>query len=230
MWLESQRSVRTLNPFEVARLIQAGPGAFRLSREAIIQSLSKESGRVSPTLLSTLPDIMNLPPPLKRHAVQRNYTPTFLVKITRTYSPDLLAEAARLLSAFGLSENQMDLLLSWMDEIAKRDRLSPSEVLAQDPFPFLLTHPKMPSAKKRDAFLKTLYLKRFPRKAALDAAVKEVKEKIEILGDLRLLPPKDLMGDRFEIRIAFRDAKGLIETLDKLKHFRNEIESLTNQA
>ena len=227
LWIGAQNANRRLNPFEIARLVQEGPSAFRLPREEVLRHLKKEPGRIPPPLLPALPGILNLPERLKQEAVRRGYSAPFLVKIVETFSPDLLSEVARILDHFSLSENQADQLLTWLDEIARRDHLAFPEVLSTDPLPFLLAHPKMPSAKKRDAFLKAVYKMRFPRKAELDTAFREIRQKVEGVGNLRLLPPPNFAGDRFELRITFRDAEDLKTTLDKIGPLHGKIEALT---
>ena len=227
LWIESQRAHRTLNPFEIAALVQDGPAAFRLSRERLLSCLEREPIHLSPSLLPSLPDILRLPDRLKEEAIHRGYGASFLVKITQTFSPELLAETARLLKTFSLSENQLDHLLSWLDEIAKRDRLTPSETVERDPLPFILSHPKMPTAKKRDAFLKAVFRMRFPQRAKLDTAIREIRQKIEAAGSLRILPPKDLAGNRFELRIVFGNLEELKSVLRKLETFQKDIDTLT---
>jgi len=227
LWIESQKPHRRLNPFEMATLVKDGPEAFRCPCETFLRNLADASKGLPPTLLSSLPGILVLPEPLKREAARRGYGASFLVKVFKTYPTDLLTETARVLEAFSLSENQLDALLAWLDEIAKRDHRAPSEILKADPLPFILAHPKMPSAKKRDAFLKAVFTMRFPRRAALDAAVRETRQRIETTGNLRLLPPPNLMGDRFELRITFREGKELRDALRRLTAFEKDIETLT---
>lgn len=227
LWIESQRAHRLLNPFEIAALVQDGPAVFRIPREQFLSLLAKETQRLSPSLLPSLPKILSLPERLKREAVQRNYGAPFLVKIVKTFPSELLAEISQILETISLSENQMDQLLSWLDEIAKRDRLTPSKVVKRDPLPFILKHPKMPTAKKRDAFLKAVLMMRFPQRAKFDTAIREIRQKIETTGNLRLLPPPELAGDRFELRVAFRDVNELETSLRRIAAFHKEIDSLT---
>jgi len=227
LWIHSQQATRKINPFEIALLVEKGPHCLSLSTDELLHFIQRELRPSVPhPTISSLPSILRLPERLKQEALHRSYSPSFLLKIASTFPKELLTSAASLLESFSLSENHMELLLSWIDEISRRDHRSPDEVLSSDPLPFLLRHPKMPSAKKRDAFLKTLYHMRFPQKSQLEKTYQEIKKKIEGVGSVRLHPPKDFMGDRFELRMTFRDSKELEKTLKRLQSFTNDFKPL----
>jgi len=227
-WFTSQRAARSLTPFELAGVILRAPEAFHLSMDEIHRHITKESGlTIPPQILPALPEIMNLPEELKKEAIQRGYSAAFLVKIVSTCPAELLSETALCLKIFSLSENQLDALLTWLEEITRRDGLPVSMLIHSEPLAFILRHPKMPSAKKRDAFLKAVYRIRFPRRAALDKAFLGIRQKLSTAGNITLVPPREFTGDRFELKISFRDSKDLQATLEKIGAFRKEIEALS---
>ncbi len=224
LYLRAQLAARSLNPFEIAGLIRNSLERFRLSVPEMIRLILAEvPGQVPPSLLPGLPAILRLPDVLKREAINRRYSAAFLMKIVTSFSEPLVDAASRLLSAIHLGENQLDTLLEWMDEITQRDGISPEELLKQDPFPFFLSHPSMPTAKKRDALLRVFYEKRFPRRAQGDKVFRELKRSWETVGDLKLIAPKDFMGNRFELRIGFRSPEALKTTLKRALSLTGEL-------
>ncbi len=223
-WLHAQMASRSLNPFEIAGLVENGVRHFSLSSNEMQHLVTSElPALIPPHLFPELPSILQLPERLKIEAVARSYSPAFLVKISRVYPKKLIDSITHLLDVFSLSENQLAQLLEWIDEITGRDNLTPNELLKQDPIPFLLSHPKMPTAKKRDAFLKAIYEKRFPNRAHLNKALREIQDKISSVGDLRLVPPKELAGDRFELRIGFKSPETLRTSMKKVTRLESEL-------
>ena len=223
-YLQAQAAARPLNPFEIAGVVENGPGRFHLPPEEIVRILSSElSGHVPPHLFPSLPRILSLPEEIRQQGAARNYSASSLVKISDLYTPGLFEAAARLLKTFSLSENQLLALLEWIDDITRRDGFSPVELLNQDPIPFLLSHPRMPTAKKRDAILKAIHEKRFPTHARFTRDFRELQQKITSVGDLKLVPPKDFMGERMELRIGFRTPEALRDSLGKASRLCEKI-------
>jgi len=226
-WIYAQSASRSLNPFEIARVVENGPEVFKINSDEIFNLIIAESLISLPKqLLPDLPGILSLPERLKREAVLRSYSASFLVKLSKLYPQTLLETMSSLLDVFSLSENQLSQLIEWIDEITRRDKLKPSDIFVQDPLSFLLSHPRMPTAKKRDAILKAIYEKRFPEKARLDKAFKEIQQKFSSIGNLNFLPPGEFAGDRFELRIVFSNPEDIKTSLQKAIRLQNEIKSL----
>ncbi len=223
-WIYAQMAYRTLNPFEVAGFIKRGAVSFRLSISEMCKLAASEMHFNLPTsLFQDLPNILGFPEALKREAVKRAYSPVFLVKISHRYPAYLLRTVSRLFRYFSLSENQLDRLLEWMEELILRDGVSPDGLLSQDPFHFILLHAVMPTAKKRDVFLRAMYEKRFPERARLDKKLGEIRRKISLVGDVKLVAPRELMGSRFELRIGFKSLRELERVLGKTTYFAKEL-------
>ncbi len=216
-WIQAQQVVRSLNVFEVAGLLERSESWLGLSREEMRRIIVSDSSlSLSPAILENLPDLLTLPDQIKRAAVSRAYSPAFLLRMVHLYSRELIETVDRLLGDFSFSENHLDLLLEWMDDICRRDGMGPSDLLRTEPVAFVLSHPRMSSAKKRDALLRAIRRFRFPRQARLEATLRGMQQKVASLGDVRLIAPKDLMGDRYELRIGFRESGELQTLLDRV--------------
>ena len=226
-YLQAQQAHRRLNPFELANLVSKGPRAFQLPLDTVLRIILDEALiSLSPRDIFQLPKILTLPLEIKREALLRSFTGAFLLKLATIYSPDLLRSISVVFRYFSLSENQLNNLLEWIDEIVRRDHCDPGVLLKQDPFFFILRHPKMPTAKKRDAFLKAIYRVRFPKRAAVERAYWKIAQKVTLSGNIKLIPPRNFTGKRFELRIAFENPKEFQEVLEKLSLLQNDLKNL----
>jgi len=221
IWLRTQRVFRTLNPFEMALFIKNGRRVFNLPSSNLLAALNAEPGIKAP---ENLPRILTLPPRLKQTAVRRGYSMRFLLKMTALYPPPLLTAVSNLLLYFIPGENQINNLLEWTYEISRRDHLSPEAVLASEPLLFILRHPGMPSAKKRDAFLRQIFFLRFPERAELGEKFDRIARKLGPLG-IKCTGP-DFTGDTFELRLAFKNPEELKALLKKADRSIGEIAEL----
>jgi hypothetical protein len=218
IWLQAQRVFRTLNPFEMALFIKKGRQSFNQPARNLLTLLNSVTGIKAP---ESLPEILALPLKLRQTAIRRAYSMRFLLKISALYPADLLAAISNLLVSFSLGENQMNNLLGWVREISLRDHLPPEDILKADDLSFILRHPGMPSAKKRDAFLKHIFSMRFPERAALEKKFNQIARKLDPLG-IKCVGP-DLSGDAFELRITFKNPEEFRESLKKAAGASDEI-------
>jgi len=221
LWLRTQRVFRILNPFETALFVKNGGRAFNLPSRSLLTILNTGPGMKAPENLSR---ILTLPPRLKQIALRRGYSMRFLLKMTALYPPLLLTAVSDLLSHFTLGENQINNLLEWVYEISRRDHLSPADTLASEPLSFILRHPGMPSAKKRDAFLKEIFSLRFPERAILEKNFNQIARKLSPLG-IKCVGP-DFTGDTFELRLTFKNPEDLKTSLEKAGRSFREIAEL----
>jgi len=216
-WLQAQRAVRSLNVFEIAALLGNSESWLGLPAHDMRRIIASDPPfPVSPDMLEDFPHLLTLPEQLKRVAVRRAYSPPFLLRIVRLYPRELIETIGRVLEFFEFSENQLDSLVEWMDDVSKRDGISSSDLLKKDSVAFVLSHPKMPVPKKRDAFLKAVWRLRFPYRSQLEETIQGIQRKVASVGDARLVVPRDLMGDRYELRIGFRESEELQTLLERV--------------
>ena len=170
-------------------------------------------------ILKTYLALAGMEEEIKRYVLKEEVSRTNIRKLATYSSEDRLALFA-LFSPLKLGENRLREMLTLLDEISKRDRLTVRQIVTRPEIQAILSHKELTASQRTERMKKILMDLRYPRMHALEETFENKKR------DLNLPPGVSLSHS------PFFEGKGLkmefqFETLDE---YRTVLSSLSQLA
>jgi len=133
-----------------------------------------------------------------------------------------------LLDRLGASQGKQRQIVSWIEEICRREDRSAAEVLAEPLVRAVLEDERLGRADKEKRLRVYLYSRRFPERSRLEARQTELAGGLKLSPNLRLEVPQSFEGLDFQIHLSFSsrtEFEAGLQALDRLAG-RPELDAL----
>ncbi len=120
------------------------------------------------------------------------------------------------LSSIKLNFNQQLKFIEYIDDIAIKEGKNIHELLNEDTFSTLLQDNLLNTPQRAGRLLDLLRERRFPLLRACEKAFQEEIKGLDLPKGVRLRHPPFFEGPEYLLEVAFKDGKGLKETIDAL--------------
>jgi len=208
---------RPLNLIETARALNLLAGVavdqMDLSRQADVLSLPD-----NPTLMQKIISLTSLPAGLQSRLAAGELAMAMALELKRLDSAT--AESlGRLFADLKLGLNRQRELLTLLIEIARREKITVSELLNEPTLRNLLSAPEIERSQKAGQLRSLLRRRRYPMMSAATADFQDLVRQLDLGPGVQLVPPGNFEGTTYTLAITF-------DRLDQLRNRRLQIENL----
>lgn len=131
------------------------------------------------------------------------------------WAPADAAALLRLAEALRLGGNQIDDLMTWLEEISARDGTSPAVLLTAREISGVLSA-RVGRGDRLKRVKALLRKRRYPRLVALEEALEEEVRRLGLGSDVAIRFPPGLEGDVVTVEVRARQSEALREALQRL--------------
>ena len=208
---------RPLNLIETARALNLLSGVaadeMELSRQATVLALPD-----NPSLMRKIMSLTTLPAGLQNRLAAGELAMAMALELKRLDSAT--AESlGRLFADLKLGLNRQRELVSLLTEIARREKITISELLNEPALQNLLSAPEIERSQKAGELRSLLRRRRYPVMSAATAGFQDLVRHLNLGPGVQLIPPGNFEGTTYTLAITF-------DRLDQLRDRSLQIENL----
>jgi len=208
------------HPVEIAILLRKMEEWFK--RDEIVDRLFPRLGLAQSSILYRRYRAIEEMPLSARQALAEGTLDASCVPLLQRLSTEDRAPAVDLLLRLRPTKSMQKEMLEYLHDIAMRDGVSVSELAEEEAVRRILNREPANLPQQRDAFRAWLKMKRFPvlqkSKDAFERACRELST-----GDqLQLIPPPYYEGNRYELRLSFRNPEEFSRQMKRLERWENQ--------
>ena len=181
-------------------------------------------------ILKTYLSLARMEEEIKGYVLREEVSRTNIRKLATYSSEDRLALFA-LFSPLKLGENRLREMLTLLDEISKRDRLTVREIVTRPEIQAILSHRELTPSQRTERLKKILMDLRYPRMHALEETFERKKRELNLPSRVSLSHSPFFEGKGLKIEFQFETVEGyqlIISSLSALarkKEFQEILES-----
>ena len=180
-------------------------------------------------ILNTYLSLIPMEDEIKRYVWKEEVSRTNIRRISSLSSKDRMALLS-LISPLKLGENRLREILTFLEEITKRDQLTVREILKRPEIQAILSHQELTSSQRADRMKKALLALRYPRMRSLEEKFGKKRKELNIPSKVFLYhqPFFEERGLKVEFQFETVDEyRSMLSSLSKLadkKEFKEMIE------
>lgn len=171
----------------------------------------------NPDLFTKLKRINQMPQVVHRGLVDQTIALSTALRLNEYENLHFIEVLSNLLHELDLSLNRQRELLDWIDAIAKRDKLSVSEVLNDEPLKNLRQDSTLDPGHKTNLIRQYFKQRRYPNISAFERNYQQCAKTLKLPKGVELTPPANFEGRLFTFKIGFKEQPELLQLLENLQ-------------
>jgi len=179
-------------------------------------------------ILSTYLSLIPMEEEIKRYVLKEEVSRTNIRRISALAPKDRMALLS-LISPLKLGENRLREILTFLEEIIKRDRLTIREIVKRPEIQAVLSHPELTTSQRADRMKKALLGLRYPRMHSMEEKFEKKRKELNIPSNVFLYHQPFFEGKGLKVEFQFETVEGyrsIVSSLSKLadkKEFKEMI-------
>jgi ParB family chromosome partitioning protein len=181
-------------------------------------------------ILNTYLSLIQMEDEIKIYVLNEEVSRTNIRRISSLSSKDRMALLS-LISPLKLGENRLREILTFLEEITKRDRLTIREILKRPEIQAILSHQELTPPQRADRMKKALLGLRYPRMHNMEEKFEKKRKELNLPSKVSLYHQPFFEGKGLKVEFQFETVEGyrsIVSHLSKLtdkKEFKEMIES-----
>jgi ParB family chromosome partitioning protein len=181
-------------------------------------------------ILNTYLSLMQMEDEIKKYVLKEEVSRTNIRRFSSFSSKDRMALLS-LISPLKLGENRLREILTFLEEITKRDRLTIREILKRPEIQAVLSHQELTPPQRADRMKKALMGLRYPRMHNMEMKFEKKRKELNLPANVSLLHQPFFEGKGLKMEFHFEtveEYRSMLSTLSRLsdkKEFKEMIES-----
>jgi ParB/RepB/Spo0J family partition protein len=172
-------------------------------------------------ILNTYLSLIPMEEEIRRYVLKEEVSRTNIRRISTFSSKDRVALLS-LISPLKLGENRLREILTFLEEIIKRDRLTIREILKQPEIQAVLSHPELTPPQRAERMKKALMGLRYPRMHTMEATFEKRKKELNLPPNLFLQHQPFFEGKGLKMEFQF-------ETVEEYRSMLSSLSKLTDK-
>jgi ParB/RepB/Spo0J family partition protein len=183
-------------------------------------------------ILNTYLSLIPMEQEIKRYVLKEEVSRNNIRRISSLSSKDRMALLS-LISPLRLGENRLREILTFLEEIAKRDRLTIREILKRPEIQAILSHQELTPSQKADRMKKALLGLRYPRMHNMEEKFEKKRKELNLPSNVSLYHQPFFEGKGLKVEFQFETVEGYRSMLSSLnglsenKEFQELIKSVS---
>jgi ParB family chromosome partitioning protein len=181
-------------------------------------------------ILNTYLSLIPMEEEIKRYVLKEDVSRTNIRRISALAPKDRMALLS-LISPLKLGENRLREILTFLEEIEKRDRLTIREILKKPEIQAVLSHQDLTPSQRADRMKKALLGLRYPRMHNMETKFEKKRRELSLPANVSLLHQPFFEGKGLKMEFHFEtveDYQSIISSLSSLsekKEFQEILKS-----
>ena len=206
---------RPLNLIEISRALRLLSNIFdnvnAIAKEASMLGLPK-----NPALIRKLKPLCQLPSSVQKAVISDAVSLPVAIELGNMAPADSAA-LANLFCDLKIGLNKQREIVTFIQEIAKREDLTPSDILKDSKWLEIITPENYDRSQRRQKIRQYLKQRRFPTLTRAEATFEHHKKSLHLGSHIKLTPPRHFEGDIYTFSINFRNIMELKDRVVKLE-------------
>ena len=220
--LHENLTTRGFNAVEMAIALEKLIQQFRVDPGVIVKKyLPLFNLESDEKILNTYLSLARMEEEIKGYVLREEVSRTNIRKLAIYSSEDRLALFA-LFSPLKLGENRLREMLTLLDEISKRDRLTVREIVDRPEIQAILSHKELTASQRTERMKKILMDLRYPRMAVLEETFERKKRNLGLPSRVSLSHSPFFEGKELKIEFQF-------ETVEQFQSIVSSLSSLVGK-
>ena len=198
---------RSLNLIETSRCLQK-LSLFISDRRRLSESASSLGLPDNPSIIDKIKSLGFLPQPIQR-GILADTISLAMAKELESLEADCAIAFARLFDQLKIGLNKQKEIVTLVKEIARREGHSTQEVMEDNHFIRIMTHPDLDRGQKSRKLRSYLRQRRYPRLAAAQKKFEVHRKNLNLGNDIKLIPPKDFESTTYGLNLTFTNIEHL---------------------
>jgi ParB/RepB/Spo0J family partition protein len=183
-------------------------------------------------ILNTYLSLVPMEEEIKRYVLKEEVSRSNIRRISSFSSKDRMALLS-LISPLKLGENRLREILTFLEEITKRDRLAIREIVKRPEIEAILSHQELTPSQKADRMKKALLGLRYPRMHGMEEKFEKKRKELNMPANVFLSHQPFFEGKGLSVEFQFEtveEYEAIVSSLDGLsenKEFRELIKSVS---
>jgi len=183
-------------------------------------------------ILSTYLSLIPMEEEIKRYVLKEEVSRTNIRRISALAPKDRMALLS-LISPLKLGENRLREILTFLEEITRRDRLTIREIVKRPEIQAILSHQELTPAQRADRMKKALLGLRYPRMHNMEEKFEKKRKELNIPSNVFLYHQPFFEGKGLKVEFQFEtveEYQSIVSSLNGLsenKEFRELIKSVS---
>jgi ParB family chromosome partitioning protein len=180
-------------------------------------------------ILNTYLSLIQMEDEIRRYVLKEEVSRTNIRRISSLSSKDRMALLS-LISPLKLGENRLREILTFLEEIIKRDRLTIREILKRPEIQAVLCHQELTPPQRADRMKKALLSLRYPRMHTMETKFEKKRKGLNLPPNVSLQHQPFFEGKRLKMEFQFEtvdEYRSMLSSLSKIagkKEFEELIE------
>ena len=172
-------------------------------------------------ILNTYLSLIPMEEEIKRYVLKEEVSRTNIRRISSFSSKDRMALLS-LISPLKLGENRLREILTFLEEIAKRDRLAIREIVKRPEIQAILSHQELTPSQRADRMKKALLGLRYPRMHSMEEKFEKKRKELNLPSNVSLYHQPFFEGKGLRVEFQF-------ETVDEYRSMLSALSKLTDK-
>jgi len=229
--LHENLTARGFNTIEKAIALDKLVHQFHLDSVMVVKKyLPLFNLEVDEKILNTYLSLIQMEEEIKIYILKEGVSRTNIRRISNLSPKDRIALLS-LISPLKLGENRLREILTFLEEITKRDRLTILEILKRPEIQAVLSHQELTPPQKADRMKKALMGLRYPRMRNMEEKFEKKRKELSLPSNLSLNHLPFFEGKGLKVEFQFETVEGyrtMLSALSKLtdkKEFKEILQS-----
>jgi ParB family chromosome partitioning protein len=169
-------------------------------------------------ILNTYLSLIPMEEEIKRYVLKEEVSRSNIRRISSFSSKDRMAFLS-LISPLKLGENRLREILTFLEEITKRDRLAIREIVKRPEIQAILSHQELTPSQKADRMKRALLGLRYPRMHNMETKFEKKRKELNLPANVSLLHQPFFEGKGLKMEFQFETVEGyrsIVSSLSKL--------------
>jgi len=181
-------------------------------------------------ILNTYLSLIPMEEEIKRYVLKEEVSRTNIRRISSFSSKDRMALLS-LISPLKLGENRLREILTFLEEITKRDRLTIREIVKRPEIQAILSHRELTPSQRADRMKKALLGLRYPRMHSMEGKFEKKRKELNMPSNVFLYHLPFFEGKGLKVEFQFEtvdEYRSMLSSLSKLadkKEFKEILQS-----
>jgi ParB family chromosome partitioning protein len=229
--LHENLATRSLNTIEKAIALDKLVRQFQIDSVTVIKKyLPLFDLEADEKILNTYLSLIQMEDETKIYVLKEEVSRTNIRRISSLSSKDRMALLS-LISPLKLGENRLREILTFLEEVTKRDGLTIREILKRPEIQAVLSHQELTPPQRADRMKKALMGLRYPRMHNMEMKFEKKRKELNLPANASLQHQPFFEGKGLKMEFHFETVEGyrsIVSSLSKLtdkKEFKEVIES-----
>ena len=219
MSLHENLTTRGFNTIEKAVALDKLVHQFHIDPAVVIKKyLPLFDLEADEKILNTYLSLVPMEEEIKRYVLKEEVSRTNIRRISTLSSKDRIALLS-LISPLKLGENRLREILSFLEEITKRDRLTIKDIVKRPEIQAILFHQELTSPQRADRMKKALLGLRYPRMHSMETKFEKKKKELNLPSNASLQHQPFFEGKALKMEFQFEtveEYRSMLSSLSKL--------------